>query len=85
MRRDAFQHHDVTPANDLDDPALDVRQAFLDERCLDPLCRQCRQSALRELSVSAPERVPTPTTVSSMSTDGMAITESRIFLSARYE
>ncbi len=43
VRGDGFQHDDVVPPDDVDDLALDVRQAFLDQRRPDDLGRKGRQ------------------------------------------
>ena len=43
MCGNGLQHDDVVPPDDIDDRALDVRHAFLNERRPDHLCRNGRE------------------------------------------
>ena len=55
---DPLQHHDVVPVDEVDDPALDVGQALLDQRRPDEPGRQGREPEPRKLVRVSPGAGP---------------------------
>ncbi len=86
MRCKAFEGRDSVLFDDVDCPALDIRQAFFDQGRFDMFFLHGEVNInFSNLSVSAPEHVPTPTTVSSMLTVGIEITHSFVLRRAAKE
>ena len=82
---DSLEHDDIVPGNNVDDLALMLAKHYLIKGALTTLAGTAVSLNLASLSVSAPEHVPIPTTWSSRSTVGMAITHSFVFRKAAKE